>query len=49
MNISMGLCLECGEVTAQRMCFECFSRFDIIEADEDFNNFVIQRKLEEEE
>ena len=31
------------------MCFDCFSRFDIIEADEEFNNFVIQRKLEEEE
>lgn len=45
----MGFCLECGEVTAQPLCFECFSRFDIVEADEEFNNFIIARKEQEEE
>lgn len=45
----MGFCVECGEVTAQPLCFDCFSRFDIVEADEEFNNFIIERKKEEEE
>ena len=45
----MGFCVECGEITSQPLCFECFSRFDIVEADEEFNNFIIERKKEEEE
>ena len=35
----MGFCLECGEVTAQNLCFECFSRFDILEADAEFEEY----------
>ena len=35
----MGFCLECGEVTAQQLCFECFSRFDILEADAEFEEY----------
>ena len=37
----MGFCLECGEVTAQRLCFECFSRFDILEADAEFEEYQV--------
>ena len=36
----MGFCLECGEVTAQKLCFECFSRFDILEADAEFEEYT---------
>lgn len=36
----MGFCLECGEVTAQQLCFECFSRFDILEADAEFEEYT---------
>jgi len=39
VNTSMGFCLECGEVTAQNLCFECFSRFDILEADAEFEEY----------
>ena len=35
----MGFCLECGDVTAQQLCFECFSRFDILEADAEFDEY----------
>ena len=46
----MGFCLECGEVTAQQLCFDCFSRMDIVEADEELTRFIIEgRKKEEEE
>jgi len=37
----MGFCLECGEVTAQKLCFECFSRFDILEADAEFEEYQV--------
>lgn len=37
----MGFCLECGEVTAQKLCFECFSRFDILEADAEFEEYNV--------
>ena len=39
MKTLMGFCLECGEVTAQNLCFECFSRFDILEADAEFEEY----------
>lgn len=39
MKALMGFCLECGEVTAQNLCFECFSRFDILEADAEFEEY----------
>ena len=35
----MGFCLECGETTSQNLCFECFSRFDILEADAEFEEY----------
>ena len=37
----MGYCLECGEVTAQKLCFECFSRFDILEADAELEEYQV--------
>lgn len=40
MKALMGFCLECGEVTAQQLCFECFSRFDILEADAEFEEYT---------
>ena len=36
----MGFCIECGEVTAQPLCFECFSRFDLLEADSELENYT---------
>lgn len=36
----MGFCLECGETTSQNLCFECFSRFDILEADAEFEEYT---------
>jgi len=47
----MGFCLECGETTAQQLCFDCFSRFDILEADselEEYQVFLLKGKSEEE-
>ena len=41
MKALMGFCLECGEVTAQKLCFECFSRFDILEADAEFEEYQV--------
>lgn len=35
----MGYCVECGEVTAQNLCFDCFSRFDILEADAELEEY----------
>ena len=37
----MGFCLECGETTSQNLCFECFSRFDILEADAELLEYQI--------
>ena len=48
----MGFCLECGETTAQQLCFDCFSRFDILEADselEEYQVYLLKGQKEEEE
>ena len=38
-QVIMGFCIECGEITAQPICFECFSRFDLLEADSELENY----------
>ena len=47
--ITMGFCVECGETTSQVICFECFSKFDLLEADEDLTDYKVYILKTEEE
>ena len=49
VEINMGFCVECGETTSQPLCFECFSRFDLLEADSELENYKAYLLKEEEE